>query len=122
VAGNPVFASIPDPFRTVRIHVEEIQIVYIPYVACGPGTTTYSYDSRDNLTSAALPGGLAASYTYDNVSRLSSWSVSKAGSNLSPEPAPETGWDSRKRRRSKPDWKRWTAPRRKHERTTPPIK
>ncbi|HBA84191.1 MAG TPA: hypothetical protein DCZ95_08885 [Verrucomicrobia bacterium] len=48
----------------------------------GLSTTVYSYNSRDNLTGAALPGSLAASYAYDNVSRLSSWSVSKAGSNI----------------------------------------
>jgi RHS repeat-associated protein len=46
------------------------------------GTTTYDYDSRDNLTGAGLPGSLSASYAYDNVNRLTSWSVSKAGSNL----------------------------------------
>ncbi len=44
--------------------------------------SAFSYDSRDNLSGAAFPGGLSASFAYDNVNRLSSWSVSKAGSNL----------------------------------------
>ncbi|MBU0677673.1 MAG: hypothetical protein KJ626_06120 [Verrucomicrobia bacterium] len=50
--------------------------------AFGLSTVTYGYDSRNNLTGANLPGGLTAAYAYDAMSRASSWSVSKAGSNL----------------------------------------
>ena len=50
--------------------------------AFGLSTATYRYDSRNNLTNASLPGGLSAAYAYDAMSRVSSWSVSKAGSNL----------------------------------------
>ena len=50
VGSHPLFASIPDPFRPVRVHVETSQIVYIPYGAFGFGATACTYDSRDNLS------------------------------------------------------------------------
>lgn len=50
--------------------------------AFGLGTTTYDYDSRDNLTAANLLGGVMASYGHDNLSRQTSYSVTKSGSNL----------------------------------------
>ena len=50
--------------------------------AFGMGTASYEYDSRNNLHGAVLPGGLLASYSHDEVNRLSSWWVSKAGSNV----------------------------------------
>lgn len=50
--------------------------------AFGLSATTYSYDSRHNLTGASLPGGLVASNSYGAMNRCLTWSVSKAGSNL----------------------------------------
>ena len=50
--------------------------------AFGLSATSYGYDSRNNLTSASLPGGLAVANSYDALSRRLAWSVSKAGSNL----------------------------------------
>lgn len=50
--------------------------------AFGLSPAAYRYDSRNNLTNASLPGGLSAAYAYDAMSRVSSWSVAKAGSNL----------------------------------------
>ena len=78
-ASGPVFASLPDPFRPVVVHVEEVEVLYIPYRAFGLGTTTHEYDSRDSLTGAALPGGLAASFAYDNVNLARFAQVDPAG-------------------------------------------
>ena len=50
--------------------------------AFGLSAVSYGYDSRNNLTGASLPGGLAVTNSYDAMSRRLAWSVSKAGSNL----------------------------------------
>jgi RHS repeat-associated protein len=50
--------------------------------AFGLSATSYGYDSRNNLTCASLPGGLAVSNFYDALNCRLAWSVSKAGSNL----------------------------------------
>ncbi len=48
----------------------------------GLSSASYGYDSRNNLTGASLPGGLSRSNSFDVASRLTAWSVAKAGSNL----------------------------------------
>jgi RHS repeat-associated protein len=50
--------------------------------AFGLSATTYAYDSRNNLTGANLPGGLAVACSHDAANRRLAWSVSKGGSNL----------------------------------------
>ncbi|HBA84264.1 MAG TPA: hypothetical protein DCZ95_09250 [Verrucomicrobia bacterium] len=82
LAGQRIKVTYPDGKTEQFAYNPNGGLTNVIASSFGFSTTAYSYNSRDNLSGAALPGGLTASYAYDSVNRLSSWSVSKAGSNL----------------------------------------
>lgn len=82
LAGQRTQLTYPDG-KTVQFGYDgNRRVTNATASAFGLSTATYRYDSRNNLTNASLPGGLSAAYAYDAMSRVSSRSVSKAGSNL----------------------------------------
>jgi RHS repeat-associated protein len=51
-------------------------------VTSGAGMTTYTFDDEGNLQSVALPNGVATSYTYNGLNRLTNVASSKGGTVL----------------------------------------
>ena len=82
LAGQRTKIVYPDGKSQTFAYDGASRLTNVQASAFGLSTTAYAYDSRNNLTGANLPGGLAAIYSHDAVNRRLAWSVSKGGSNL----------------------------------------
>jgi YD repeat-containing protein len=80
VPSDPILTVNVPPEATI-VAPEDVRIVPKPWggpaagnrhdVIDGTGTTTYSYDVANRLTSVAYPGSNTATYAYSNVGNLS---------------------------------------------------
>jgi len=82
LAGQRTKIVYPDGKSQTFAYDGASRLTNVQASAFGLSTTAYAYDSRNNLTGANLPGGLAVACSHDAANRRLAWSVSKGGSNL----------------------------------------